>query len=215
MTLAEVPTLPARGEVVLPHFVGKVWPGDCFNSRCLNYPTVPMRLPCRSQRAARLRAQAFTIVEALVSIAVLMIFAVTSTMTLNFFDERASRNRNAEAARAVVEDYVNALLADPAAPAATAAGTDLDGDGNPDGVVCTTMLGRGDVPASIPLVVTRAATPSSVVNGVLYWRVQAVGTRYGCTADADLVQVNFTLQYTYRNQTFYYKAMTFKAKPDV
>lgn len=173
-----------------------------------------MRLPCCFQKAKRRPAQAFTIVEALVAITVLMIFAVTSTMTLNFFDERAARNRNAEAARTIVEDYVNFLLADPAAPTATLDGTDLDGDGVPDGVACTAILSRA-VPATIPLIVTRTAAPSTVVNGVLYWRVRAVGTTYGCTADADLMQVNFTLQYTYRNQTFYYKAMTFKAKPDV
>lgn len=157
------------------------------------------------------RANAFTIVEALVAIVILMIFALTSTMALNSFDERAARNRNAEAARAIVEDYVNYLLNDSVdAPAATAAGTDLDGDGNPDGVACTAILSRA-VPASIPLIVTRTATPSAVVNGVLYWRVQAVGKAYGCTADTDLMQVNFLLQYTYRNQTFYFKAMTFKA----
>ena len=40
---------------------------------------------------------------------------------------------------------------------------------------------------------------------------EAVGTTYGCTADKDLVQINFLLQYTYRNQSYYYKAMTFKA----
>ena len=66
-------------------------------------------------------------------------------------------------------------------------------------------------PASIPLIVTRTATPTPVVTGALYWRVQAVGTAYGCAADTDLMQINFLLQYTYRNQTFYYKAMTFKA----
>ena len=124
---------------------------------------------------------------------------------------RAARNRNAEAARAVVDDYVNYLLNDSLpAPAATAAGTDLDGDGTADGVVCTSILGR-TVPATIPLIVTRAATPAPVVTGVLYWRVQTVGKAYGCAADTDLVQVNFLLQYTYRNQTFYYKATTFKA----
>ena len=53
------------------------------------------------------RANAFTIVEALVAIVILMIFALTSTVALNSFDERAARNRNAEAARAIVEDYAN------------------------------------------------------------------------------------------------------------
>ena len=50
-----------------------------------------------------------------------------------------------------------------------------------------------------------------VVNSTLYWRVQAVGTTYGCTADTDLLQINWALQYTYHSQTYYYQAMTFKA----
>ncbi len=149
--------------------------------------------------------------EALVAIVILMIFAVSSTMALNFFDERAARNRNAEAARAIVDDYVNYLLSDSVAvPTVTAAGTDLDGDNTPDGVVCTAISGR-TVPASIPLIVTRTSAGTPVVTGTLYWRVQAVGTTYGCAADTDLVQVSFLLQYTYRSQTYYYKAMTFKA----
>ena len=157
------------------------------------------------------QVRGFTLIEALIAIVILMIFAVTSTMALNFFDDRAARNRNAEAARAVVDDYVNYLLSDSvAAPAATAAGTDLDGDGTTDGVQCTSIVGRA-VPATIPLIVTRTASPTSIVTGVLYWRVQAVGTAYGCASDTDLVQVSFLLQYTYRNQTYYYKAMTFKA----
>ena len=165
-----------------------------------------------------LRTDAFTIVEALVAIVILMIFAVTSTMSLNFFDERAARNRNAEAARAIVEDYVNYLLGDSVdAPAPTAAGTDLDGDGMPDGVICTlkpvTMVSN---PAAIPLVVRRIANPTQTQDGVvvtsaIYWRVQNVGLAYGCAADTDLVQVNFLLQYTYRKQTYYYKSVTFKA----
>ena len=168
-----------------------------------------MRSPSPSRRRRSGRKSGFTILEALTAIVILMIFAVTSTMALSFFDDRAARNRNAEAARAVVDDYVNYLLSDAvAAPAATAAGTDLDGVG--DGVVCTSIAGR-TVPATIPLIVTRSASPTPIVTGVLYWRVQAVGTTYGCAADTDLVQVTFLLQYTFRNQTFYYKAMTFKA----
>ena len=65
-----------------------------------------------------------------------------------------------------MEDYTNRLLDDSAAPVATADGVDLDGDGTPDGGVCATL----------PLVVPRTATPSPVVSGTLYWRVQAVGT---------------------------------------
>ena len=143
-----------------------------------------------------------------------MIFAVTSTMALNFFDERAARNRNAEAARAIVDDYVNYLLNDslPVPPATGQPATDIDGDG----IAGRRRLhdhrrprGARKHPAHRHAGTRRRSTP--VVTGTLYWRVQAVGTTYGCAADTDLVQVTFLLQYTYRTQTFYYKAMTFKA----
>ena len=159
----------------------------------------------------------FTILEAVISLAILALFGLGSTVTLNLFDNRAARNRNAEAARAVVNDYIDYLLNDStSAPAATGNGTDLDGDGVPDGVVCTSISGRSIPNATnangvIPLVVTRAASPTSVVNGTLYWRVQAVGTAYGLTSNTNLMQVNFMLVYVYHGQTFYYKALTFKA----
>ena len=159
----------------------------------------------------------FTLVEALISLVIVAIFGLASTMTLNLFDDRAAHNRNAEAARATVDDYINYLLNDGTpAPAVTASGVDLDGDGVPDGVVCTAINTRAIPNAAtptgvIPLVVTRTASPSSVVYGTLYWRVQAVGSSYGMSASTDLMQVNFTLVYTYRNQTYYYKALTFKA----
>ena len=159
----------------------------------------------------------FTVLEAVISLAILALFGLSSTVTLNLFDTRAARNRNAEAARAVMNDYIDYLLNDStSAPAVTSNGTDLDGDGVPDGVICTTISGRS-IPNSanangvVPLIVTRTASPLSVVNGTLYWRVQAVGTAYGMTSNTDLMQVNFMLVYVYRGQTFYYKALTFKA----
>ena len=159
----------------------------------------------------------FTVLEAVIALAILALFGLASTITLNLFDNRAAHNRNAEAARAVVNDYIDYLLNDSTlAPAATASGTDLDGDGVPDGVVCTSISGRG-IPSNstqtgvVPLIVTRTASPASVVNGTLYWRVQAVGTSYGLTNNTDLMQVNFMLVYVYRGQTFYYKTLTFKA----
>jgi type II secretory pathway pseudopilin PulG len=159
----------------------------------------------------------FTILEAVISLAILALFGLGSTVALNLFDTRAARNRNAEAARGVVDDYVNFLLNDSTSvPAVTSAGADLDGDGIPDGVVCTAIDTRSIPSATsatgvVPLIVTRTGTPISVVYGTLYWRVQAVGTTYGLTSNTDLMQVNFMLAYVYRGETFYYKALTFKA----
>jgi hypothetical protein len=159
----------------------------------------------------------FSVLEAVISVAILALFGLGSTVALNLFDTRATRNRNAEAARGVVDDYVNFLLNDSTAvPAATVAGADLDGDGVGDGVICTAIATRSIPGATsatgvVPLVVTRTGTPVSVVYGTLYWRVQAVGTAYGLTNNTDLMQVNFLLAYVYRGETFYYKTLTFKA----
>ena len=159
------------------------------------------------------RASGFTIVEALISLTVLGIFAVTSTATLNFFETRSARNRNSEAARAIVDDYVNYLLNDNiAAPTATADGTDLDGDGVPDGVPLTVLGSHTLANGIVPMVVTRTASPTTIVNGTLYWRVQPVGNAFGATNNPDIMQVNFMLTYVYRGQTFYYKVLTYKAK---
>jgi competence protein ComGC len=166
--------------------------------------------PCRPQHAKR---AGFTVVEALIALTVLTIFFVVSTMALNLFDTRAAQNRNTEAARAIVDDYVSYLLDDnTAAPAVTAAGTSVDGDGIPDGVVCTALDSKRAVPNPLPLIESRTATPAAVVSGTLYWRVQAVGKSFSLNADTDLLQINFTLDYTFRGQHYYYKAMTYKGR---
>lgn len=165
-----------------------------------------------SSAMRRTRTRGFTLVEALVSLAILAAFGLGSTVVLNLSNDRAAKNRNAEAARAVVNDYINFLLRDNTTmPAVTGNGTDVDGDGTPDGVLCTVIPPNSvNVNGVIPLIVSRTGTPTSVVSGTLYWRVQAVGTAYGLSTDAELAQVNYTLVYTWRNRTFYYKALTFK-----
>jgi hypothetical protein len=171
----------------------------------------------RAPRWSGQAARAFTIIEAVISLGALALAGMASTVALNLFDDRAAHNRNTEAARAQVDDCINYLLNDSTnAPAVTANGTDLDGDGIPDGVVCTVIDTRSIPNATLhngvlPLIVTRTASPTSVVNGTLYWRVQAVGTAYGLNANTDLMQVNFMLAYTYRGRKYYYKALTFKA----
>ncbi len=159
-----------------------------------------------SFRASRLN-DAFTLVEALIALVVLMIFAVSSTAALNLFNDRAAKNRNAEEARAMVENYVAALLSSSTVPSPTAGSATVNGMA----VDPCASIGGQAVPQSIPLIVGRNATASSVVGGTLYWRVQNVGTTYGLNTATDLVQVDFVLQYTYRNFTYFYTVTTFKA----
>jgi hypothetical protein len=188
----------------------------CVNS-CPGADRPDRRLARRLPRLRGNAARAFTIIEAVISLGALALAGMASTVALNLFDDRAAHNRNTEAARAEVDDCINYLLNDSTnAPAVTANGTDLDGDGIPDGVVCTVIDTRSIPNATlhngvVPLIVTRNTSPTSVVNGTLYWRVQAVGTAYGLNANTDLMQVNFMLAYTYRGRKYYYKALTFKA----
>ncbi len=177
--------------------------------------------PNRRDRAAALRiSRGFTILEAVIALTILALFGLGSTVALNLFDNRAARNRNTEAARAAMNDYIDYLLSvNTSAPAATGDGADLDGDGVPDGVLCpisTDPTVSTNANGVVPLIVTRANapttnSPASVVYGTLYWRVQAVGKAYGLSSNTDLMQVNFTMVYVYRGQNFYYKALTFKA----
>ena len=166
-----------------------------------------MRLPCSNPRRSRSRTEAFTVVEALIALVVLMIFAVSSTVTLNLFNDRAARTRNAEAARAMVENYVAALLAASTVPTPTAGTMTVNGLAVDP---CGSIAGQA-IAQPIPLIVGRNASASAVVTGTLYWRVQNVGTTYGLNAAADLVQVDLILQYTYRNIVYSYNVTTFKA----
>ena len=138
---------------------------------------------------------------------ILMVFAVSSTVTLNLFNDRAAKNRNAEAARALVENYVAAELASSSVPAATGGSVTVNGLAvDPCGTI-----GGQTVSQPIPLIVGRNSSASSVVSGTLYWRVQNIGTAYGLNSATDLVQVDFVLQYIYRNVPYYYTVTTFKA----
>ena len=172
------------------------------------------RIRMRFSRRSRAASDAFTLVEALIALVVLMIFAVSSTVTLNLFNDRAARTRNAEAARALVENYVSALLASSAVPSATTGTTTLNGMAvdlvaSVGGIVIPQPTSA--VPQPIPLIVGRNTLASSVVGGTLYWRVQNVGTAYGLNSATDLVQVDLVLQYVYRNVPYIYTVTTFKA----
>ncbi len=133
---------------------------------------------------------------------ILGVFALSSVYALMCFNDRASRNRNAEAARAILESNIDAVLAQSSQPAATALGTDLDGDGLADGVLTT---------PDIALVVTRNSTPTPVVKGDLYTLVNPVGTSVGLPNATDLVEIQYMLRYYYRGRTFTSKLLTFKS----
>lgn len=138
----------------------------------------------------------------MIALSVLALFSGSAVYALMNFNDRASRNRNAEAARAILESRVDAMLAQATVPAVTAAGTDLDGDGVGDGALTASDL---------PLLVRRNSSATPVVTGNLYMAVTQVGTSVGLPADADLVSVQYLLQYTYRGQTFTTKLLTFKS----
>ncbi len=163
----------------------------------INFPPVP-RIGAR-QYADR---GAFTIVEAVVAMAILSLFAVGSIYGLMSFNDRAARNRNAEAARTILENYVDALLIQNTVPPATALGTDLDGDGIGDGVLSN---------PGIPLIVQRNTTATATVSGDLYTLVQPVGTMLGLTNATDVMGVQYMLRYTYRGQIYTFKILTFKS----
>ena len=152
-------------------------------------------------------ARAFTLVEALIALVVLMLFALSSTVTLNLFNDRSAKNRNAEAARAIVDNYVAALLTSSTVPSPTTGSATVNGML----VDPCASIGGQTISQPIPLIVGRNASASPVVTSTLYWRVQNVGTAYGLNAATDLTQVDFVIQYTYRNYTYYYAVTTFKA----
>lgn len=150
----------------------------------------------------RREQKAFTIVEALIALSILALFAGSSVYGLMSFNDRASRNRNAEAARAILESKVDALLAQAIVPDATASGTDLDGDGVSDGVLTS---------PDIPLIVQRDTSATAVVTADLYTLVAQVGTSVGLPGAGDLVGVQYMLRYKYRGQYYYSKLTTFKS----
>lgn len=173
-------------------------------------PFTPLRRPTRCGLLAR--HSAFTLVEIIVALAMLAVFAVTSTACLSNFNTRAAVNRNAEAARAIVEDRIAQTLAlpydatnSPALLTPTATGSDLDGDGVSDGVLLA---------QNIPVVVTRDQLQSTVVAGALFHSVTAIGTTppYTFRQASDLLQVSYTLRYTFRGRNYYYRAFTLKAR---
>ena len=138
----------------------------------------------------------------MIALGVLALFAGSAVYALMSFNDRASRNRNAEATRAILESKIDAMLAQATLPATTASGVDLDGDGVADGVLTS---------SNVPLLVQRNSSATAVVSGDLYTLISPVGTAVGLPATGDLLQVQYLLRYVYRGQTYISKLMTFKS----
>lgn len=153
------------------------------------------------------RRDALTLVETLIALTILVIFAVSSTMTLNLFNRRAAKVRNLEAARSLMENYVGMAMAATTNLAPTTGATTVNGIS----VDTCNSIGGTTITQPISLIVGRDVSGPPVVTGNLYWRVKNVGSTFGLTADTDLVQVDFVIQYSYRSQTYYYNVTTFKA----
>ena len=160
------------------------------------------------------RPHAFTLVETLIALTILIVFAVSSTLTLNLFNARAAKNRNVEAARSLMENYVGLALTTTTALTPTTPDTDANGktitiNGTP--VATCNAIGGTTIMQPVALIVGRDASAPPVVTGNLYWRVQNQGAAFGLNSPGDLVQVDFFLQYSYRGQTYLYNVTTFKA----
>jgi type II secretory pathway pseudopilin PulG len=165
--------------------------------------------PSALSARARLRVSGLTIVESMISVAVLATFAISATLCLMGFNKWAANDRNATAAMIIVQDHIDQALAAiytvnqvPPILQPTAAGTDIDGDGVTDGVLDSTQ----------PVVVTRDSLQTAIVPASLYRNVTAVGTTYGLDNDTDLLRVSFLLRYVYRSKTYYARAVTLKAR---
>ena len=171
------------------------------------------------------RSAGFTLVELLIGISILATFSVSAIFALTSFNRNAAVNRNSTAAMAILQDRMDRVLSatysassTPPLLAATGDGSDVDGDGVPDGVAENwpdpfgAILPNSAAPSNVPVVVTRDSNQTGVVLGTLYRRVVPVGTAYGLTNNTDLLQVSYLLQYSYRGRNFYSRLVSLKAR---
>ena len=141
------------------------------------------------RRAAKISG--FSLVQALIGMAVIVIAGMASVEALILTNQRAASMRTANNARAIVQRNIDVALGVPftttnvpAVLATTVSGGvqyDEDGDGDP----------------TVKVVVTRNGT-GSVVTGQLYRTVVAEGN----PASADIRRVTFRLNYTYRSRPY-------------
>jgi hypothetical protein len=176
-------------------------------------------MPSSSQKPSRLRCAGLSILEMLVAGAVLTIFAVGANYSMLTFNRNATVTRNYAAAQAMVRDYTDqALAADYTSTATapiltvTAAGTDIDGDGEADGVLFDPADPVSGTNYTLPLVYKRdsaaAYVQQSVVTGQIYRRVRLVD------ATLKILEVNFLLKFTYRGKNYFTRMAALKAQDE-
>lgn len=157
-----------------------------------------------------------SILEMLVAGVVLTIFAVGANYAMLTFNRNATTTRNYAAAQAIVRDYIDQALAadytsavtDPIV-ATTVAGTDIDGDGQADGVLFDPA---GGTSFNLPLVYMRDSatgfTQQTVVTAQIYRRVRVVD------ATLNIREVNFLLRFLQRGRPYYVRMATLKARDE-
>ncbi|HSH94026.1 MAG TPA: hypothetical protein VK968_07760 [Roseimicrobium sp.] len=167
-------------------------------------------------RSCSTRSAGLSILEMLVAGAVLTIFAVGASYSMLTFNRTATVTRNYVAAQAIVRDCIGqALAADytptttPAILATTAAGSDIDGDGETDGVLYDPAGGTN---YDVPLLYKRDTLVSNVqqaaLTGQLYRKVRTVDS------SLKILEVSFLMKITYRTKNYYYKMATLKAQDE-
>lgn len=167
----------------------------------------------------------FTLLELLIGVSLLATFSLSATYALTSFNRNAAVNRNATAAMTILQDRMDRVITAPYSVASvspllapTGDGSDVDGDGTPDGVAENwpdpfgAILPNTAAPNNVPLVVTRDASQTGVVRGTLLRRVVPIGSTYGMANDTDLLQVTYLLRYTYRGRDFSARLVSVKAR---
>lgn len=148
--------------------------------------------------------------------AVLTVFAVAANYSMLTFNRTAAVTRNYVAAQMVVRDCIGqALAADytptstPAILATTAEGSDIDGDGETDGVLYDPT---GGTATEVPLLYKRDTlsgnAQQTVLTGKLYRKVRTV------SSTLKILEVSFLMKTTYRGKDYYYKMATLKAQDE-
>jgi hypothetical protein len=150
----------------------------------------------------------FVLADVIVAGALIMLFAVATTIAMVRINRTAAVNRNYVAAQAIVRSQIDQAMCavftpDTAAAvlAPTVAGADRDGDGEGDGELFQ---------SNVPLLVSRDTLIGndqiSVVAGTLYRHVSVID------ATLNLRRISMLLTYPYRGKTYAYRMTTLRAQ---